>query len=149
MDTFSKHFASLDWWIGIVLVGVLLNLVSTYLLRRVDRILSTISSRWDKRTSRKRKERDQLVQYLSDHPDEQLQLLAEEIRCMFRTIKNVGLATALIIISFVAEHSLATGVFLLLSLILIFFGLAADLEAMRLSRLVSDAREIKHKVDAS
>ena len=139
MDAISKNLVSIEWWLGVVAVGILLNLVSAYLKPWLDRTLSAFSTRWDERTSRRREERTKLVQYLRDHPDEQLHMLATEMRCRLRTILHLVLGMAILIISFIVAGSWGEKLAYWFSLLIIFMALSEHRNAMRYLSLVSEA----------
>lgn len=52
MDEFWKALASPVWWIGVVVVGIIINLVSAYTKPALDAVLRAASSTWRARSVR-------------------------------------------------------------------------------------------------
>jgi hypothetical protein len=51
MRSLVEQMSSPAWWIGVVLVGIIINLVSAYCKGPIDRILGALSTRWATRTA--------------------------------------------------------------------------------------------------
>jgi hypothetical protein len=45
-----KDLTSFHWWMGVVIVGILINLISDYLKPRADKLLSSMSTWYGTRT---------------------------------------------------------------------------------------------------
>src|SRR5258708_31110019 len=86
MDAFMKDVSSVNWWIGVVIVGILINLLSAYLKNPADKVLSGISKWWATRTEKQRKERNLRIQKLIDSPDEQIFALIEALHVRVRGV---------------------------------------------------------------
>jgi hypothetical protein len=67
----SKNLTSLDWWLGVVVVSIVLNLFSAYLKVPLDGFLSRVSKWWDTRNEKARQERDSRIAKLKQSKDEQ------------------------------------------------------------------------------
>jgi hypothetical protein len=67
----SKNLTSLDWWLGVVVVSVVLNLFSAYLKVPLDGFLSRVSKWWDTRNEKVRQERNSRIAKLKQSKDEQ------------------------------------------------------------------------------
>jgi hypothetical protein len=100
MDELIKNVTSIAWWIGVVLVGIVLNLVSAYLQPRLDRFLSFVSSTWRLRSEKKREQWQRRLAEVRQSPDEQLFVLAEEMRCRLRAMFYFAVALLLLVFSF-------------------------------------------------
>jgi hypothetical protein len=55
MEEFSRSLNSLSWWIGVVVVGIILNLLSAYLKGPLDKLMSFFSSKWRDRNDESRR----------------------------------------------------------------------------------------------
>ncbi len=67
MTEFVHDVTSFHWWLGVVLVGVLINLASDYLKPRADGILGSLSTWYATRTVERRLERQQRIdRYIKD-----------------------------------------------------------------------------------
>lgn len=80
MDDLIKQVTSLSWWISVVIVGIAINLISAYLKPSIDQRLSQVSSFWQNKVNKNRKEREAKVKYLMHHPTEQPILGIQELR---------------------------------------------------------------------
>ena len=92
MDDFSRNLGSLSWWLGVVVVGLVLNLVSAYLKAPFDRLFSAASSRWNRRSELVRTEEAKKVAELRNDHEARNHLFAEEIRCRLRHLSLLLLA---------------------------------------------------------
>jgi flagellar biosynthesis protein FlhB len=54
MNEFTNNLTSFSWWLGVVVVGLLINLVSAYLKSPIDNLGSKFSTSWRNRTLRSR-----------------------------------------------------------------------------------------------
>jgi hypothetical protein len=140
MQTLSQNLISIEWWLGVVIVGILLNILSAYLKPLIDRAFAKVSSSWDVRTKRKLQERVTLVQHLRNNPQEQLHLVAEEMRCRLRAIFDLVAAIGVAILAFLAPPTWAAIAAFWISLLAMFFALTEHLAAMRYLALLDDAR---------
>src|ERR1019366_5656448 len=104
----------------------------------LDRGLSAFSKRWDERTSRKREERKKLVRYLRDHPEEQLHMLAEEMRCRLRAILYLVTAAPMVVIPSIVATGLGGTIIFWFSLLPVFLFMTEHRDAMRCRSLVSE-----------
>lgn len=140
MDAILNSVLTIEWWLGVVAVGIALNLVSAYLKPWLDRRVSSVSKRWGERSRQRREQRAQLVMYLRDHPDEQLHVLADEMRCRFGTILHLVIAMALLVIAFADIPEWSRRPLFWFSLLIAFVGLTEHGSAMKYRSLVNEAR---------
>jgi uncharacterized membrane protein len=61
MPELSDYLHSPAWWITAVVLAVLLNIISTFTMRGIDRWGGQISTRWSTRTAAKRRRSAQLI----------------------------------------------------------------------------------------
>ena len=55
MDEFATNLSSPAWWVGVVVVGILINLVSAYAKPILDRITSNFGEKWKRQSSERRR----------------------------------------------------------------------------------------------
>jgi hypothetical protein len=79
MDSFLADARSLHWWIGVVLVGILLNVIAAYLKAGTDRLGSAVSRDWRSYSSARTTARDAAITHLQNDPHEQVMLRLEVI----------------------------------------------------------------------
>ena len=150
MDDLLKFLTSPSWWIGVVLVSLLINLASAYIKSPLDGFLSNVSRRWSERSARSKQKRAALVASLAADKHKQLLYLAEESRCRFRELLWVALAIFLLV-AFVADSFLSNSPYVsadhpwlkTVILVVLLFSLISSFsqrfEAIRLASLVNDA----------
>lgn len=87
MEELLKTISSLSWWIGVVAVGFLLNLLSAYAKSPLDSLLSRISQGWQQRSERSRAKRKAQIDALRSSEHLQVLYLAREQR---RRMQEIG-----------------------------------------------------------
>ena len=150
MDDFLKSLASPSWWIGVVLVSLLINLASAYIKSPLDAFLSNVSRRWSERSVRSKQKRIALVASLAADKHKQILYLARESRCRFRELLWIALAIFLLV-AFIADSLLYSSSYASANhpwlktviLVTLVFSLISSFsqrfEAIRIASLVNDA----------
>ncbi|MCJ7635824.1 hypothetical protein MUP77_25965 [Candidatus Bathyarchaeota archaeon] len=72
MKEFVESLSSPAWWIGVVVVGILINIASAYLKPRIDTTLAGISVWSSQRTQKRKEHREKLIELLAKNPQKQL-----------------------------------------------------------------------------
>jgi hypothetical protein len=85
MDEVLKNLSSVSWWVGVVLVGLAINLIAAYLKPRLDGTLSSVSKRWATKSAVRRGEREARIRALIASEHEQLLNRTEELRLRVRS----------------------------------------------------------------
>ncbi|MDZ4057977.1 MAG: hypothetical protein U1D69_13655 [Polynucleobacter sp.] len=94
MDEISKSLLSPSWWISVVVVGVLVNLLSTYMKPPIDSLLARINSVWRNRTERAKTEYLELLDKTANSQNLQILTLIEALK--LRSKSNGWLAVAIL-----------------------------------------------------
>jgi hypothetical protein len=149
MQDFVTNLKSTSWWIGVVVVGILINIVSAYFKGRLDSTFSRFSSGWKQRSAARTETRNQKVAYLIANPSEQVFLGMQELRVRAQSIYSSVLAVVSIVTGFFALSEIRLGqvfavILLTLGLILFLISLSFDREATTLSSLLNEARKSKY-----
>ena len=76
MDEFLKSLLSTGFWLSVVLVSIVLNVGSGYIKSALDRFLSSLSLRWQKRSQASRERRVAFVSALKADQHTQLAWLS-------------------------------------------------------------------------
>jgi len=150
MTEFLAQLSSPSWWLGIVVVSLLVNLASAYIKSPLDGFLSHLSKKWDERSALARQQRDALVDSLARDQHKQLLFLAAEMRCRLREILYSVLAVFLlvaVVVDPILSPPLSGGlgrselriIVLCLLLFVIASALNQRLAAIRFGSLVRDA----------
>jgi hypothetical protein len=86
MNDFLNNISSIYWWISVVVVGIAINLVSHYLLKRLDAQFSKSSIWWKKISDKQKQERLQKIEGLRNDPQEVILESFSELRYRLMTI---------------------------------------------------------------
>ncbi|ANZ10148.1 TPA: hypothetical protein KD877_004346 [Vibrio parahaemolyticus] len=70
--SFFSNLSSLDWWIGVVLVSLVINIFSAYLKPALDSFLSKLSYKWVSRSKRSAEQRKKWIKELQENEHEQV-----------------------------------------------------------------------------
>jgi len=147
MDEFLRNVTTGYWWISVVVVGVLINILSTVLVKRFEVFGSTVSSWLRGRSEERRKafqaEVDKLVQGVAS-PETTFQ---EETRCRFRASTLLLLSVLLWLLLSSSRTTLVTSEGLrsfaaLVSGVLLLGAVKLDSHADHLQRVVREARKV-------
>ena len=96
MDEFVKSLSSLSWWLSVVVVGILINLVSAYLKPRIDHRLLLTSSWWRKRSQERIERYEKELARLWETPHEEILLAIEGMRMRTEAIVSMILSTTVL-----------------------------------------------------
>jgi len=80
MGDFIGNLSSLGWWLSVVVVGVLVNYISTRLNPSLDGFFGKLSGKWRSRSLKQRQRWQGIVDRLIVNPDDEGFFLASEIR---------------------------------------------------------------------
>lgn len=86
MRNFLSNFTSLYWWLSVVIVGILINLLSAYLYKKVDKRFSGVSDWWRKKSEAKKARRMEDLNQLRDNPHKQIMASLAEVRHRSRSL---------------------------------------------------------------
>lgn len=142
MDELLKNFSSLSWWVSVGVVTVLLNLLSTLLLRKLDGA-GLFISRWRRNRSERKKELFELyVSYLVANPERLASAYANEMRWRSRAIFLLALGSTSGLALFVFAQPYGTafrGILILLLAILALLAMQLDGRADRAGDAATEA----------
>ena len=100
MDELLRNIRSPYWWISVVAIGILINVLSAYLKPQLDILLSRLSIRWGERTAQaKDAHRKRLINIQADQ-HQQYVLLLQAVSWRARSTNNfiAGLASSSILV---------------------------------------------------
>ena len=72
MADFINNLTSINWWIGVVIVGLVIHIAGTYLKSPIDRLVSSISTKYQTRSKAKKAEREKEIMNLVGNKHEQI-----------------------------------------------------------------------------
>ena len=97
MEEIYNMVSSPDWWFNAVFIAVLASIIAAYWVRLIDSFIPRFSSRWQRRTEKKKKEFEALVQKLRSDPTEQIFAASAELG--YKVMSSVYGATSFICLS--------------------------------------------------
>ena len=103
MTSLLDSVTSLSWWIGVVLVGLAINIAAAYLKPRLDGVMGSVSTRWAKANSKRQLERNERLNLLASSEHEQVLSGLEELRLR---IRSFGYCFQAIVLAAIAEYAL-------------------------------------------
>jgi hypothetical protein len=148
MENIFNDITSPSWWIGVVIVGIIINIISAYLKPNLDKILSNTSSRWKNIIESRRSKRILLIEGLKNDFYNQAFLALIEIRYRFTLLLYLIIGIAFLIISVFMLFMLpTTKIPIIFCLIGFMICILISLEIFRRSNsifsILSDARSQK------
>lgn len=105
MNELVKTITSTSWWIGVIGVGFVLNLLTAYAKSPIDRLLGSISRGWQLRSERSSAKRKALINKLRVNEHLQILYIAREQRMRMQELAYLCLACLFTIMSYI--HKLA------------------------------------------
>lgn len=87
MSELAKNLSSVSWWVSVVVVGVVLNLVSAYLKPWLDRLGGSMSTTLRDHSKRTHERHEQWIELLRTDQHAQLLMHAREARLRQRSIQ--------------------------------------------------------------
>ena len=101
MSDFIADLASPRWWMSVVVAGILVNMVATYLLRLLDSRLMRASDWWRRTRTSVQRERQATLDALRTEPQKQIRLQAAEVRYRLHSlvllVQAVGMAVLVVL----------------------------------------------------
>lgn len=99
MEGFARDIASLHWWLAVVTVGVIINIVSVYAHRHLDRALSNWSSRYRKHAELRIAKRRDYIEALRQDGQKRTEAAIDEIRNRLRFIQFILFGAVLFLLA--------------------------------------------------
>ena len=69
MDKFFQDITSLYWWIGIFLVGIMINIIANYLPKIIFKVFGNFSKLVRDKNENYKQDRESRIQRLVDNPE--------------------------------------------------------------------------------
>lgn len=86
MSDFTSDLASPRWWMSVVIAGIVVNVIATYIMRALDTRLERASGWWKTRQGRRRAELLAEARELRNRDDAYKWLMTVEIRQRFHSL---------------------------------------------------------------
>jgi hypothetical protein len=150
MDNFLRGTQTLEWWISVVFIGILLNIIATFIYKKTPRLLGRVSTSWAERDQRARAAIQAKIVHLSQHAELRERLFRDELRGRLRST-FLGLIGAILLLAgfraewaFLQDFAQALGAFFcILGFIEYWKAISRGVEAEHAARVASE-RERGH-----
>lgn len=141
MESFLEQLSSLSWWLSVVVVGIVINLVTAYAKPKLDSSLSSVSGWWRDRTEQQKAERTAKVDFLRSSKDEQIHAALDDLRDRIRALYLLLVGVFFMLLPAFLELGKATKPFVLgLSALTYFASFVIFTRAARTKALLNSAR---------
>lgn len=148
MESFLERISTFEWWLSVVLVGVLINLASAYIKPLFDKYLASRSQLKRRKLEKEAQRRDLQIKILSESSEERQTYRLEIIDTKQDATFNIlmGIFLLLMVIQYREEWSLWLIVFLNVgSLFSIFISFHLFISASQQRILLIRATEVLTK----
>ena len=149
VDEFIKNLGSGYWWISVVVVGLLINLVSAYLKTPLDGFMVRTWGWWRDRSAKRRERFERHASALSNDPHRQLIYLGMEMRGRMQSAQFWLMALMLISFAIYLRAPLEAEATQLLrrlsfatAMVSGIFGVVAYNRALEIESLIARARKL-------
>ena len=97
MSNFLENLKDPSWWLGVVLIGIIINLFSSWLKPKFDSYISNISNSYKKRITQQKEKTEQKIQSLID--DDEFDYYNNELNQNFSRLNTQTLLLLIFIFS--------------------------------------------------
>ena len=101
MEEFLGNLSSLSWWLGVVVVGILINIISPYLNKGFEGILFKTSENFRKRVKERSEKRNRTIAELKSDQHKQIMFAFKEQRLRIRSLNGAFGGLAIVALGFV------------------------------------------------
>jgi hypothetical protein len=151
MDKFIKEISSPYWWIGVVIIGIAINIASSYLKNIIEFILSRISNNWKLKQKERTIKTARIIDILKNKSELKVIYALRELRYRIRSISFLILWFSFLASGFFAMEYLSVSyidyIAFIIGLITILLGLTDHREAMKVQELIESSIEGLNELD--
>lgn len=154
MNDFFSTFVNIEWLVSVVFVGLLLNIISHFLEKKLDDQLSNISTKWKTRSDKQKAKREEEIETIVNDPEEKsFYILRQNIKRQQSLIFLMFSIGFLVITNVIKINEYFSSIFeaiiiLVLSVLCalaVLLGLFESTEANRLRIIIYEAHNRKQK----
>jgi hypothetical protein len=154
MNEFLSNLSSLSWWLGVVVVGIGINILSPYLNKGLEKILIRTSTNFRNKAMERSEKRKSRIDELKANQHKQIMFAFKEQRLRIRSLDGFVSGTLIsflgiflgILAAFVSKSTIGV-LTVLFSGLIIFSGLGKLLLAINDTRKVAEIRNILNEID--
>lgn len=141
MEEFLNNLSSPSWWIGVIIIGIILNLVAAYLKTHLDTRLSRFSKWWRDRSEIRKKERESKIKKLRNNPQEQILFAVSALRFRIRSVHFLTVTIMLFVFTLDLPIRSLRIFLLAIAALALLFSLSDHTEAVTMESLVNESRK--------
>lgn len=97
MNEFISYVQSPAFWLGVLVVGVLVNLIAAYLKPHIDKSLSSVSARWAKKVEELERKRMARIKTLRGDKHKQLVASRRQVEHLIESVHSLALAAIMML----------------------------------------------------
>ncbi len=103
MEEFLTSINSVYWVLSVVVVGILINIISSYFRDGIDKILSKVSTKWSSRSAKRIERIEQEAKSLIGNILGQTELMFDEMRQRFHSQQQqvFGVFNTILLLTFI------------------------------------------------
>lgn len=142
MESLVKDIQSLSWWIGVIIVGTITSVVSSYLKNILDNILNKCSRWWNTRTEYKRIRRKEKIEKLQSDHHEQYRFAFEDLRIRFRSMTMIIVGSIFFPLALILKENNLSIIYIIVAIMgifLVMFGVKDYFNATEIRSLILEA----------
>lgn len=147
MDKFIEEISSVYWWIGVVFVGIVINIASSYIKRGMESNLAAVSEFWKRKKKKRAELKAKKLEILKNNPDLRLIYALTESRYRIRSIGYIIFAITFMGFSYIFDSSTAVIILNLFGAISMLIGLDDHRDAIAVKNLVKESIEGLDELD--
>lgn len=116
VQSMLNNLTSIQWWIGVVVVGIFINLISIFIRNKLDGFFSKLSSWWRNRSAKRKLEFIKEVSRLKNNPEELIAESITELKLINKSVHSLLMSAIFFIIvigvvNILASAMLKTNIF--------------------------------------
>jgi hypothetical protein len=144
MNDVLNNLSSASWWIGVVVVGIIINIVSVYIKAKLDSRLTKASSWWQRRSVVRTEKRKKEIEKLRESHHEQVMLAIAALRDRMRCVVFLSCGFTVFVLMLLTPYSflsLIEAMILAIASICLSIGYIYLLSGLNKEGLLNEARK--------
>jgi hypothetical protein len=149
MEKILEIMATSEFWVLVVIFGILINLTAAYLKAGLDQVGSSVSLRWATRTEEQRQQRLRRIERLKGNTHEQLLASFAGVRAGIWSVFVLVFSTGLLLFAYMLRHMFGNSIIYTSILLQGLVGICmAFMFIVDLMRMTSEIREVRQSEDS-
>jgi hypothetical protein len=144
MDKLLEDIASVDWWLGVVAVGIAINVFSSALYSFIPKIVDFFRTQRSLDKEFEKFEREKMLSYFMEHEDARIMAMFKAVYEKLLALMTLVAAVAAVLLILAAESKMPTPhliVLIAIYAVMVFIAKFLDSHSLRIMRLAEKAEE--------